>query len=278
MKLLFDNLSADVSKMTTRSYSTSFSMGIYFLHRRLRNPIYAIYGFVRLADEIVDSFAGYDRAYLLAKLKLDMEDAIKNRISTNPLLNSFQYAVHQYKIDPELTELFMKSMEMDLSKVEYTSSKYNQYILGSAEAVGLMCLHVFTEGNKALYDELRPYAMKLGAAFQKVNFLRDMKDDYETLGRIYFPNVEISKFTQNAKAAIEKEIESDFAVAYQGIVKLPASSRGGVYLAYIYYQSLFKKIKSLTPDKVLLGRVRIHNGKKLGLMFNSLLEFKMNLL
>ncbi len=278
MKLLFDNLSADVSKMTTRSYSTSFSMGIYFLHRRLRNPIYAIYGFVRLADEIVDSFAGYDRAYLLAKLKLDMEDAIKNRISTNPLLNSFQYAVHQYKIDPELTELFMKSMEMDLSKVEYTSSKYNQYILGSAEAVGLMCLHVFTEGNKALYDELRPYAMKLGAAFQKVNFLRDMKDDYETLGRIYFPNVEISKFTQNAKAAIEKEIESDFAVAYQGIVKLPASSRGGVYLAYIYYQSLFKKIKSLTPDKVLLGRVRIHNGKKLGLMLNSLLEFKMNLL
>ena len=278
MKLLFDNLSADVSKMTTRSYSTSFSMGIYFLHKRLRNPIYAIYGFVRLADEIVDSFAGYDRAYLLAKLKLDMEDAINNRISTNPLLNSFQHAAHQYKISPELTALFMNSMEMDLGKVEYTSSNYSQYILGSAEAVGLMCLHVFTEGNMALFVELKPYAMRLGAAFQKVNFLRDMKDDYETLGRVYFPNVEISKFTKNVKAAIESEIESDFAVAYQGIVKLPASSRGGVYMAYIYYQSLFKKIKSLTPDKVLLGRVRIHNGKKLGLMLNSLLEYKMNLL
>ncbi len=278
MKLLFDNLSADVSKMTTRSYSTSFSMGIYFLHKRLRNSIYAIYGFVRLADEIVDSFAGYDRAYLLAKLKIDTEEAVSNRISTNPILNSFQHAAHRYNINPDLIEMFMQSMEMDLGKVTYTSSKYNQYILGSAEAVGLMCLHVFTEGNKALYDELKPYAMKLGAAFQKVNFLRDMKDDYEVLGRVYFPNVEISKFTKNAKDAIEKDIESDFAVAYRGILKLPASSRGGVYLAYIYYQSLFKKIKRLTPDKILLGRVRIHNGKKLGLMLNSLLEYKMNLL
>ena len=278
MKRLFDKLSADVSKLTTRNYSTSFSMGIFFLHRDLRDSIYAIYGFVRLADEIVDSFEGYNKAFLLEKLKTDTHDAIEHRISTNPILNSFQAAVHKYRIEPELIRLFIQSMEMDLGKVEYNTASYERYILGSAEVVGLMCLHVFCEGDRKIYEELKPYAMKLGAAFQKVNFLRDMKDDYEILGRSYFPNIEIAAFSCDAKLAIEKEIEEDFAIAYEGIKKLPYSSRGGVYLAYVYYRSLFKKIKRLPPHRVLSGRIRIHNGRKLGLMLNSLLEYKMNLL
>jgi phytoene/squalene synthetase len=278
MKSLFDNLSAEVSKMTTRSYSTTFSLGIYFLHKRLRDAIYGIYGFVRLADEIVDSFDGYDKAYLLDKLKSDTHEAIISRISSNPILNSFQHAVHNYQIAPELIEMFMQSMEMDLGKLKYTSATYQQYILGSAEVVGLMCLHVFSEGNHAMYHELRPHAMKLGAAFQKVNFLRDMKDDYEILGRTYFPNIEMGAFTDHAKSEIEREIENDFKIAYNGIKKLPSSSRGGVYLAYVYYQSLFKKIKRLPPQRILSGRVRINNGHKLGLMLNSLVEHKMNLL
>jgi phytoene/squalene synthetase len=277
MKALYDNLSVQVSKMTTRMYSTSFSLGIYFLNKTIRNGIYAVYGFVRLADEIVDSFDGYDRGQLLEKFKQETYEALRCRISVNPILNSFQQTVHQYHIRPDLIELFFGSMEMDLDKVCYDSEKYKKYILGSAEVVGLMCLHVFTEGHLKLYEELTPYAMKLGAAFQKVNFLRDMKDDYQLLGRVYFPNVNMSTFTEQVKEKIEEEIENDFGMALLGIRKLPPSSKGGVYLAYVYYQSLFTKIKKLSPDRILTGRIRISNGKKIRLMVNSLVECKMRL-
>lgn len=277
MKSLFDQVSVKCSKLTTRAYSTSFSLGIYFLKNKLRNPIYSIYGFVRFADEIVDSFEGYNKKYLLQKFKDETYDAIENRISLNPILNSFQQVVHQYQIEQSLIDTFLKSMEMDLEKVEYNSEKYQQYILGSAEVVGLMCLHVFTEGNKNLYEELKPYAMKLGAAFQKINFLRDMKADYQILGRTYFPNVDMSRFTQCTKRKIESEIEHDFKEALIGIKKLPVSSKGGVYLAYVYYHSLFRKIKKLPAQEILSSRIRISNGEKFGLMFSSMFQYKLNL-
>lgn len=277
MKSLFDELSVNVSRATTKAYSTSFSLGIYFLKPTLRDAIYSIYGFVRLADEIVDSFAGYDQKKLLAKFTHETYEAIESKISVNPILNSFQHAINDYKIDHELIATFLKSMEMDLQKVDYTEEKYQQYILGSAEVVGLMCLKVFTNEKPELYEELKPYAMKLGAAFQKVNFLRDMKDDYVILGRTYFPDVNMSHFSRDVKQQIEEDIEHDFKTGLAGIKKLPASSKGGVYLAYVYYQSLFKKIKRLPAHKILNERIRINNGKKLGLMINSLVINKMNL-
>lgn len=277
MKSLFDQLSINVSKATTKAYSTSFSLGIYFLGNSLRNAIYSIYGFVRLADEIVDSFAGYNQKKLLAVFTEDTYEAIKNRISVNPVLNSFQQVVQDYDISLELIDTFLKSMEMDLQKVDYTEEKYQRYILGSAEVVGLMCLRVFTYEKPQLYTELRPYAMKLGAAFQKINFLRDMKEDYVVLGRTYFPNVNMTDFSGDVKRQIEMEIEEDFKTGLAGIKKLPSSSKGGVYLAYVYYRSLFKKIKRLPAHKILSERIRINNGQKLGLMINSLLINKMNL-
>ncbi len=275
MKILFDNLSVEISKMTTRTYSTSFSMGIYFIDKRLRNAIYSIYGFVRLADEIVDSFDGFEQRYLLEKLTHETYEAIDTGISINPILNSFQHAVNKYNIDIELIRLFLRSMEMDLEKVSYNTENYNQYILGSAEVVGLMCLHVFTEGDKVKFEQLKPYAMKLGAAFQKVNFLRDLKDDYQLLGRSYFPHVNIEEFNHISKEQIELEIEDDFETALQGVKLLPSSSKRGVYLAYIYYRSLFNKIKSLPAHQVMTARVRINNGRKLGLMINCLVQNKM---
>lgn len=278
MKLLFDNVSAGVCKLTTRTYSTSFSWGIYFLDNRLRNSIYAIYGFVRLADEIVDSFHDYNKKRLLNKLKEDTYEAIEDRISCNPILNAFQQAVHRYSIDIELVETFLKSMEMDLEQISYDKERYDTYILGSAEVVGLMCLYVFTEGDKKLYEELKPYAMKLGAAFQKVNFLRDMKHDQLMLGRVYFPQLSWGKFDSITKKQVEDEIEVDFNAGLQGIKKLPASSKGGVYLAYVYYRTLFRKIKALESDEVMSKRIRISNGKKIGLMVNSMMEFKMRLI
>lgn len=277
MKSLFDQLSVSVSKATTKAYSTSFSLGIYFLNKSLRDTIYSIYGFVRLADEIVDSFAGYNQKKLLSKFTEETYEAIENKISVNPILNSFQHAVNQYNIEPELIDTFLKSMEMDLQKVDYTEEKYQQYILGSAEVVGLMCLRVFTSEKPELYIELKPYAMKLGAAFQKVNFLRDMKDDYVLLGRTYFPNVNMTHFNGDVKKEIELEIEQDFKTGLAGIKKLPASSKGGVYLAYVYYRALFKKIKRLPAHKILKERIRINNGEKLGLMINSLVINKMDL-
>lgn len=276
MKSLYDKLSQQVSCMTTRKYSTSFSAGIYFLNPRLRGAVYAVYGFVRIADEIVDSFEGYDKKYLLAKFREDTMDALDKKISTNPILNSFQDAVHRYNIGTDLIETFLLSMEMDLAKVDYTQEKYQQYILGSAEVVGLMCLCIFTEGNQKQYEQLKPFAMRLGAAFQKVNFLRDLKQDFEGLGRTYFPHVDMTNFTAEAKQQIEEEIETDFADALKGIKMLPSSSKGGVYLAYVYYRSLFDKIKRLPPQKILHARIRINNGHKIGLMLNSMVSYKMN--
>ncbi|MGZ8556921.1 MAG: phytoene/squalene synthase family protein [Chitinophagaceae bacterium] len=277
MKSLFDELSVKCSRITTRTYSTSFSLGIYFLKQRLQNAIHSIYGYVRFADEIVDSFHDYDKKYLLEKFQQETFEAIETRISMNPIVNSFQQVVHQYNIDQHLVEAFLQSMKMDLEKINYSKENYEQYILGSAEVVGLMCLHVFTEGDMKLYGELKPFAMKLGAAFQKVNFLRDMKADYQILGRTYFPNVDMTQFSCQAKKQIEKEIEQDFTEALVGIKKLPSSSKGGVYLAYVYYQSLFNKIKNLPAKRILTERIRISNGEKLALMVNSMFHYKMNM-
>lgn len=275
MKTLYDELSAQVSKAATRMYSTSFSLGIYLLDKDIRAAIYAIYGFVRLADEIVDSFHNYDRRKLLVQFKQDAWQAIGEGISVNPILNSFQEAVCKYGIKTDLVRLFFESMEMDLQQVHYDRQNYERYILGSAEVVGLMCLHVFTEGNPALFEELSPDAMKLGAAFQKVNFLRDMKDDYQLLGRVYFPDVDLGHFTPEVKRHIEADIHRDFEQALRGIRKLPASCKSGVYLAYVYYQSLFAKIRRLPPQRILAGRIRISNSRKLHLMLNGLMGHKL---
>ena len=278
MKELFDQLSAECSKITTQRYSTSFSLGIYFLSKRLRKHIYAIYGFVRLADEIVDSFHDYDKRLLLKKFSKDCFESIEDGISLNPVLNSFQQTVNSYLIDRELIELFLKSMEMDLEENNYTHEKYNAYILGSAQVVGLMCLKVFTEGDHEEYERLKDAAMKLGSAFQKVNFLRDLRADYNNLSRTYFPNVNLSDFSQADKKRIEEEIEQEFKAALDGIKQLPRSSRSGVYLAYIYYKELFNKIKRATPESVMSERIRISNGHKFGLMCDSIIRYKMNAL
>jgi phytoene synthase len=278
MKSLFDQVSVQCSKLTTKTYSTSFSLGIYFLNNRLRNPIYAIYGFVRFADEIVDSFDGYDKKALLQKFKTETYEAIENKISLNPILNAFQEVVSTYQIDHDLIETFLQSMEMDLEKIEYSKATYEKYILGSSEVVGLMCLCVFTEGNKEQYNELKPYAMKLGAAFQKINFLRDIKADYQGLGRMYFPNVDMAQFSAATKKEIEADIEHDFETALLGIRKLPSASKHGVYLAYVYYKSLLKKIKNTPAQQILNSRIRISNSEKFGLMLNSMFQYKLNML
>jgi len=248
------------------------------MSKSLRPPIYAIYGFVRFADEIVDTFHDYDKKYLLEKFKQDCFEAIEHGISLNPVLNSFQKVVNDYDIDPVLIELFLKSMEMDLVPGTYNHNKYEEYILGSAEVVGLMCLNVFTGGDKVFYERLKPFAMKLGSTFQKVNFLRDVKADYQNLNRCYFPNVDLSDFSDLQKNSIEKEIEEEFEMALQGIKELPLSSRKGVYLAYIYYRKLFDKIKKVKACQIMNERIRISNGHKLGLMLDSMIRYKMNVL
>lgn len=274
MKQLFDELSYSVSKITTEKYSTSFSLGILALKPSIRSAIYAIYGYVRLADEIVDSFHDYDKEKLLKRLKIETDNALNEKISLNPILQSFQETVHKYDIDKELIAQFLHSMEMDLQKIDYNSDLYNEYIYGSAEVVGLMCLQVFTEGNKEKYEELKPYAMKLGSAFQKINFLRDLKDDYQVLGRTYFPNIDMCVFDNCIKVQIEKEIEQEFKEALIGIKKLPNSSLFGVYLAYKYYLSLFHKIKRKSSVEILNSRVRIPNAQKLVVAFKSYLRYK----
>lgn len=274
MKQLFDELSYSVSKITTKKYSTSFSLGILALKPSIRNAIYAIYGFVRLADEIVDSFHEYDKEKLLNRLKTETKNALEEKISLNPILQSFQETVHTYQIDTTLIEQFLNSMEMDLQKIDYNSALYNEYIFGSAEVVGLMCLQVFTEGNKEKFQELKPYAMKLGSAFQKINFLRDLKDDYQILGRTYFPNVDMAVFDNHIKCQIEKEIEEEFKEALIGIKKLPNSSMFGVYLAYKYYISLFNKIQRRTSTEILNSRVRVSNLQKIFVAFKSYVQFK----
>lgn len=278
MKEIFDQLSADCSRLTTQRYSTSFSFGIYLLGKELRMPVHSIYGFVRLADEIVDTFHQYDKKFLLDKFKHDTFEAINLGISLNPILNSFQKVVNQYNIDHELIVLFLKSMEMDLSETKYTVQLYNEYILGSAEVVGLMCLKIFTNGDTAQYQQLKPYAMKLGSAFQKVNFLRDVKADHQGLKRNYFPNVNLAVFCDAQKQQIETEIAEEFEAALAGIKLLPSSSRKGVYLTYVYYKKIFTKIKRLSAEKIMTERIRISNTHKVGLMFDSLIRNKLNVI
>ena len=278
MKEIYDEISQSMSKMTTKRYSTSFSLGIKFLHADLHRPIYSIYGFVRLADEIVDSFHGFNKKDLLNKFKSDTYLAIINKISLNPILNSFQWAVNKYEIPLDLIETFLNSMEMDLEKHQYDQMNYETYILGSAEVVGLMCLKVFVEGDQEAYESLKPQAMKLGSAFQKINFLRDLRQDYNELGRTYFPGINIEHFDQNIKKEIEADIEKDFHEGYLGILKLPKKARFGVYMAYKYYFKLFKKIKRSSPHSILNERVRIPNYRKARILFTSYLRHNLNLL
>jgi phytoene/squalene synthetase len=278
MKELFDIVSAECSKTTTNKYSTSFSLGIRFLAPKFHRPIYSIYGFVRFADEIVDSFHDYDKESLLRKYKADTYEGIENGISLNPIINSFQQVVREYKINKELIDTFLESMEMDLQQTVYDQWLYDKYILGSAEVVGLMCLRVFCEGNEPLYESLKFEAMKLGSAFQKINFLRDMKADSTELGRTYFPGIDFETFNDENKIAIEKQVQQELTDALVGIRKLPRSSRAGVFLAYYYYTSLFKKIISLPASRILNGRVRVSNPKKIGLMINSYLKHSLNLI
>lgn len=278
MKPLFDNISRKSSKMVTKAYSTSFSMGIKFLAKRFQEPIYGIYGFVRLADEIVDSFHDFDKRQLLAEFKADTYKAIEQKISLNPILNSFQEVVNKYQIDPWTIETFLKSMEMDLDKNTYDQNGYEEYILGSAEVVGLMCLSVFTEGNKTMYEELKPYAMKLGSAFQKINFLRDFKADADALGRLYFPQLRTQAFDQLTKEEIEKDILKDFKMGFEGIKKLPKDARFGVYVAYIYYSQLLAKIMDMPASVIMEERVRISDKRKYALFFGSYFRHSFNLL
>ncbi len=277
-KQIFDKVSIAASRFTTHKYSTSFTMGIKSLGRNFQDPIYAIYGFVRFADEIVDTFHDFDKAQLLADFRTDTVKAIEQKISLNPILNSFQHAYHHFNFEWELVDQFLKSMEMDLNKNDYDRSGFENYILGSAEVVGLMCLKVFTNGNNEQYLSLKPYAMSLGAAFQKINFLRDIKADYEGLGRTYFPGFDFENFTEAQKNEIESEIARDFAHAYEGIKKLPREARFGVYVAYVYYLRLFKKIKDMPYHRIMHERVRIPNQKKFALVLRSYVLHNLNLL
>ena len=256
---LFYDVSHECSKITTQKYSTSFSSAIRLLHKDLRAPIYDIYGFVRFADEIVDTFFDFDRSALLSQFKQQTYDALERGFSLNPILNSFQVTVKKYKIEDHLIEAFFGSMESDLLKSSYDSKGYNEYIYGSAEVVGLMCLYVFCEHDKELYNSLKPYAQSLGAAFQKVNFLRDLKADTVSLERMYFPGCDFNNFSEREKREIENDIQNDFDRAFEGIVKLPLKARFGVYVAYKYYLSLFKKIRKLQAKKVMEERIRIPN-------------------
>jgi len=273
MKAIFDKVSNDCSEITTKSYSTSFSLGIKILDKRLHNPIYGIYGFVRFADEIVDSFHNYNKKELFNKYKNDTYLGINNKISLNPIINSFQEVVNKFKIDHSLIESFLNSMEMDLEDQNYDENTYKKYILGSAEVVGLMCLTIFVNGDQNKYNELKPYAMKLGSAFQKINFLRDANDDYKTLGRTYFPEVNMENFNKSDKLKIENEIENEFIEGLKGIRMLPNTSKGGVYLAYKYYYNLFKKIKKIPAQQILEKRTRISNFRKFTILVSSMIKY-----
>jgi len=277
-KELFDKISIETSKLTANAYSTSFSIGIRCLAKELRNPIYAVYGFVRFADEIVDSFHNYKQTDLLLRFRNDTMTAIDEKISLNPILNSFQAALHQYEIDIKLVDTFLKSMEVDLTQKSHDQQSFEAYIFGSAEAVGLMCLHVFCSRNKELFDQLKPNAMKLGSAFQKINFLRDLNSDYKYLGRMYFPGVNLERFDDDSKRTIEQSISEDFVSGLEGIRKLPASSKLGVYVAYLYYLSLFKKISNTPSGFIMKERISIRNRHKLSILCYSYLKHQLNLI
>lgn len=273
---LYDKVCLRCSKLTTNSYSTSFSLGIRFLHRDFHLPIYAIYGFVRFADEIVDTFHEHNKPELLERFKADTYRAIEEKISLNPILHSFQYVVNKYHIERELIDTFLYSMELDLSEKKYDREGYEEYIDGSAEVVGLMCLRVFLEGDDQKYEDLKYYARRLGSAFQKINFLRDLKADYQIMGRTYFPGVEMNHFDDRVKAEIEADIQKDFDDGLTGIKKLPVKSRFGVYVAYVYYQSLFNKVKKTPASVILNKRIRIPDNQKYVLFLQCYLKHRLN--
>lgn len=279
MKSIFDKVSADCSKNVTNSYSTSFSLATKMLAKSIRQDIYNIYGFVRFADEIVDTFHDYDKKELLNRFIDELNFSLKNKISTNPILNSFQYTVNKYKIDYELIDSFLKSMKMDLKKIKYNSEKeYKEYIYGSADVVGLMCLKVFVNGNEDSYKKLKPNAMALGSAFQKVNFLRDLNADYHDLNRTYFPNLDFKNFDEQSKMLIMKDIESDFKKALKGIYELPNNSKFGVYAAYKYYKRLLIKLKKTSYMKIKNERVRVPNYQKVDVLARSYVRYRLNIL
>lgn len=279
MKQLFDSASFMCSKIVTKKYSTSFSLAVKMLSPKIREGIYSIYAFVRFADEIVDSFHGYDKNKLINQFEADYYSALEAGISLNPILNCFQLTVKKYNITDELVQAFLTSMKLDLNKTEYkTQDEYNNYIYGSADVVGLMCLKVFVNGDDEKYESLKEPAMKLGSAFQKVNFLRDLKDDYEILNRSYFPGVNLKSLNFDEKQVIINEIEEDFAEAYKGIKLLPIEAKFGVYTAYIYYKRLLSKLKSTPSEKILTTRIRVSNPMKLSLLARSFLVFKLNML
>lgn len=271
---LFNRTAVECSKLITEHYSTSFTLGIKTLDRKFHFPIYAVYGFVRYADEIVDTFYDYDQKYLLEKFKADTYEALEDGISLNPILHAFQAVVKEYRIERSLIDAFLKSMEMDLYFNEYSENRYQEYIYGSAEVVGLMCLRVFCEGDGAMFDRLKEPARKLGAAFQKVNFLRDLKSDFVDRGRIYFPGVDFNEFTRDAKRLIEEDIQRDFDEAYAGILNLPRGARMGVHLAYTYYQTLFNKIKQVPASRIQEERVRVPDMKKIALLAQTYVRFR----
>jgi phytoene/squalene synthetase len=273
---LYHKISVDASKNVTQLYSTSFSMGIKLLDKNIHDAIFSIYGFVRLADEIVDTFHDYPKSEMLQEFKEETYKALDRKISVNPILHAFQMVVNKYSIDRDLIDKFLLSMEQDLNDIQYSSVGYKEYIVGSAEVVGLMCLKVFVNGDNDLYFKLEEPARKLGAAFQKINFLRDVKADYQELGRTYFPGVDLEKFTPDEKLKIEEDIQDDFECALEGIIKLPSSSKLGVYVAYRYYFSLFKKIKKVSSDRLMEERIRVPNTKKLLITFESMFQNQFN--
>ena len=279
MKSIFDEVSYSCSEKVTKTYSTSFSLATQLLSKNIRKDIYNIYGFVRFADEIVDSFHDYNKSELFNDFDIDLEKAIRNKIHLNPILNSFQHTFHKYKIDKDLVDAFMKSMRMDLTKKKYnTVEEYKEYIYGSADVVGLMCLKVFVQGNNELYMKLKNNAMKLGSAFQKVNFLRDLKADKEDLNRTYFPNTKFEKLSESEKNEIINDIEDDFKIGLEGIKELPLDAKFGVFMAYRYYNQLLKKLKKTPAKEIINRRIRVPNLKKIELLTRSYVKYQLNLL
>jgi phytoene synthase len=279
MKKLFDQVSESCSRIVTESYSTSFTLATKMLDSSIRQDIYNIYGFVRFADEIVDSFHNYDKKELLDLFEKDLKKSIVDKISLNPILNSFQKTIHSYHIDYELVDSFLNSMKLDLDKKKYlTKKEFDQYVYGSADVVGLMCLKVFVKGNKNHYNDLKPYAMSLGSAFQKVNFLRDLKADHDGLNRSYFPNLNIDEFDEPSKKIILDEIDKDFKHALKGIFKLPSSARFGVYTAYKYYLKLLNKLRKTHPLKIKTSRIRVPNYQKVNVLARSYVRYRLNIL
>ena len=279
MKEIFDKISYECSEKVTKTYSTSFSMATKLLSKSIRRDIYNIYGFVRFADEIVDSFHNFNKSELFNSFAEDLDDALLNKISLNPILNSFQHTYHKYSIDRDLVDSFMKSMRMDLKKKKYSTVKeYKEYIYGSADVVGLMCLKVFVQGNEKQFQKLKINAMKLGSAFQKVNFLRDIKADQENLKRSYFPNTQFNNLSELEKNTIINEIEDDFKLGLQGIKELPIVAKFGVFIAYRYYNQLLKKLKKTPATEIINKRIRVPNLKKLELLTRSYVKYQLNLL